>query len=88
MRALAWTGDNKGGCDHPGAGQVLARWSLDVNRTALYVHAVLPASRDAFSSETYEKITLCLNTGRSKLLNNIYTHFANYRVRLITCAVL
>jgi len=48
-------GDNKGGCDHPAAGQVPACCSLDINRTALYVHAVLPASRDAFSSEKYEK---------------------------------
>jgi acid phosphatase class B len=38
---------------HSAAGQVPVCWSLDINRTALYAHAVLPASRDAFFPEKY-----------------------------------
>ena len=45
------------------AGHVAVCWSLDINRTALYVHAVLPASRDAFFPKSIKKSPRVLTLG-------------------------
>ena len=48
---------------HSAAGHVPVCWSLDINRTALNVHAVLPASRDAFFPKSIKKSPCVLTPG-------------------------
>jgi len=73
-KTLPW--DNTGWCDHPATGQVPVCWSLDINRTALYAQYIpyFRLQETFFFSEKYQKLTLCRNTGRSKLLNSKHTH--------------